>query len=79
MQINRSDIRIKADVKKVIVNYLDLGLPGQSKRVGLMVNRVLALPEEEVSRLYEEVLREFRNRHLDLTWFFNAHYQKSVR
>lgn len=76
MIINRSDIRIKADVKKVIVNYLDLGLPGQSKRVGLMVNRVLALPEEEVTRLYEDVLREFRNRHLDLTWFFNAHYQK---
>ena len=55
MKINRSNIRLYADVKKVIVNYLSLGVAGVSKRVGLLVNRVLSLEEAEVDRLYQEV------------------------
>jgi predicted GH43/DUF377 family glycosyl hydrolase len=76
MKINRSNIRLYADVKKVIVNYLSLGVAGVSKRTGLLVNRVLSLEEVEVDRLYQEVKKEFSHRHRNLEFYFDHHYNQ---
>ncbi len=76
MQIKRSDIRIKADVKKVILNYLNLGKPGASKRIAALVNRILALSEEEVDRLYRDIKKEFAHRHLKFEYYLKAHFER---
>ncbi|GJM35204.1 MAG: glycosidase [Saprospiraceae bacterium] len=76
MQIKRSDIRIHADAKKVIVNYLNLGIPAVSKRIGTLINRVLALDEEEVTRLYQDIQKEFGHRHLNFDYYLNAHFEQ---
>ena len=63
LQINRSQIRIQADIKKVILSYLDLGAFDYSDRAAHLVKRIMSLDESEVERLYQEVYTEFNHRH----------------
>ena len=50
--------------------------PGDSDRTARIISRVMALPEEDVSRLLGEVEREFRQRHADLRRRFLRRFEQ---
>ncbi len=76
MLFNRSDIRICADAKKVILKYLNFGDPATSKRIQAQVDRILQLTDGEVDELYEEVECDFRHRHPNFDYYLNHHFEK---
>ncbi len=76
MQVQRSDIRLRADVKKVVVTYLNLGIAETSARVERLIRRILTLDELEVERLFQEVEKEFVHRHLRFEYYVMAHYER---
>ncbi len=76
MQIKRSDIRIYADAKKVIVKYLNLETAGDSERINILINRILALDEEEVNRLFQDIEKEFSHRHLKFEYYLKLNYER---
>ena len=57
--INRADIKLKADPKKVILQFLDLG----EKRTINIIDRVLTLDEKVVWTTLNKAYKEFKNRH----------------
>ncbi|KAA3641171.1 MAG: glycosidase, partial [Bacteroidetes bacterium] len=75
MEIKRSDIKIKADPKRVIAKYLDFGPPLEDNRVGRLVRDVVSLEEDSVERLLSEVKSEFGNRHRHMDSIFLEHFQ----
>ena len=63
MKVRRSNIQIKANPKRVILNFLKLGLTNNSGRGLRLINTVLSIPEDELSSLYEEIEKSFGARH----------------
>ena len=69
MLFKRSGIYIYADAKKVILKYLNLGVLASSTRIQPLVDRILALDEEQVVQLYQEVEKDFKHRHLNFEYY----------
>lgn len=74
MEITRSDIRIKADPKRVIAKYLNFGPPLTDNRVGRIVRDVVSLEKDKVEQLLSDVKNEFGNRHRNLDSIFLEHF-----
>ncbi|MGH2542722.1 MAG: glycoside hydrolase family 130 protein [Ardenticatenaceae bacterium] len=73
MIVQRQPHRVIADPRRVIARFFQ---PGDEERVGRVVGRVLALPEEEVERVLEAVLRDFAHRHRDFEQILRWHYRR---
>lgn len=75
--ITRSRHRLLPDARRVLAKlYLpgeELLLPGSS-RAALLMERILAIPEAEVSTLLATVLRDFAPRHRALEKLFERHF-----
>ncbi|MEZ5042836.1 MAG: glycoside hydrolase family 130 protein [Saprospiraceae bacterium] len=76
MQIKRSEKRIYANAKKVIVNYLNLGIAAVAGRVDRLVARILAIKPLEAEQLYQEVEKAFKHRHLRFEFYLERHFDR---
>jgi hypothetical protein len=76
MLFKRSDIRICADAKKVILKYLNFGDPATSRRIQAQVHRILKLKEAVVDELCQAVEDDFRHRHPNFDAHLNKHFEK---
>ena len=76
MIVNRSDIQIKANPKKVIINFLDLGVnTNNTSRVNRLIDTVLSIPENELDALYNEIKKNFSFRHKNFEHYLKINYR----
>ena len=76
ISIKRSSTILKANPKRVILLYNNLGMGTYStpNRSQALVGRVMDLTEENVESLYEELLDQFAHRHKNIELTFLKHY-----
>jgi len=70
--VKRIDKKFIQDSRRVIAKMY---IPG-GERVNNVVNRILALKDDEVTNVMKDVLEEFSDRHIDLMGIFDRHFQK---
>lgn len=76
MRVNRSNIQIKANPKRVILNFLDLGVnTNNTSRVNRLINTVLSIPENELFALYEDIKKNFAPRHRNFDYYLKINYK----
>lgn len=71
--VHRTDLRLKADARKVLLRFLDFGNPARFEPV---IRYVLSLEEEEADSQYQGILRDFEHRHFDLETAFMEHFER---
>jgi len=77
MKVKRSNIQIKANPKRVIINFLDLGInTNNTSRVNRLIDSVLSIPENELETLYEEIKRNFAFRHRNFEYYLKLNFKK---
>ncbi|MCF6295122.1 MAG: glycoside hydrolase family 130 protein [Flavobacteriaceae bacterium] len=77
MKVNRSNIQIKANPKRVIINFLDLGVNTNNiKRAKRLINSVLSIPENELNALYKEIKKNFEFRHRNFEHYLEINFKK---
>ena len=77
MIVKRSNIQIKANPKKVIINFLDLGLnTNNTGRLHRLIDTVLAIPEDELPSLYSEIKYSFSFRHRNFEYYLKLNFKK---
>ncbi len=77
MQVNRSNIQIKANPKRVIINFLDLGLNTNNiTRVTRLINSILSIPESELNTLYKDITKNFEFRHRNFEHYLKLNFEK---
>ncbi len=76
LRIRRSPVRVLPDPKRVIARPF---FPGGDQRTDTVLQRVLALPDDEVRRLLDEVLHDFRQRHREIEWIFADNYRSAAQ
>ncbi len=77
MQVNRSNIQIKANPKRVIINFLDLGVnTNNTSRVNRLLNSVLSIPENKLYTIYEEIKMNFEFRHRNFEHYVKINFRK---
>jgi len=77
MKVNRSNIQIKADPKRVIINFLDLGVNTNNiKRANRLIESVLSIPEKKLNAVYEEVKNNFKFRHRNFEHHLKLNFKK---
>ena len=69
--IKRSGIRFYPDPKRVITRFF---LPTADSRKRVLIKSVLELPENEVDRVFNQVMRDFSRRHRNITNVFQKHF-----
>ncbi len=75
LKVTKTSLRLRADHKRVIARRF---VPAGASRVPTIVDRIVALSEDEVSRLLADVLRRYTSRHRDITGVFERHYDSVV-
>lgn len=77
MRVNRSNIQIKANPNRVIINFLDLVVnTNNTGRVNRLIDTVLAIPENELHTLYEEIKNNFAFRHRNFEHYLKINFKK---
>ena len=77
MQVNRSNIKIKANPKRVIINYLDLGVnTNNTGRAYRLLDSVLSIPENKLKEIYEEIKKNFEFRHRNFEHYLKLNFKK---
>jgi len=77
MTINRSNIQIKANPNKVIINFLDLGVnTNNTSRLNRLIDTVLAIPENELEALYKDITTNFAFRHRNFEQYLILNFKK---
>lgn len=71
LYVNRSNLRLNPDYKKVIPRFFNSGI----ERSRTLINKVLLLPEETSADLVNHVLVEFSSRYRDIASIFVKHYE----
>lgn len=69
-KVKRKSERILGDPKRVIARPYR---PGSPERIGRVMRRVIALPEETAASLLEQVMLDFAERHRDIEQIFKNH------
>src|SRR5690606_24879396 len=82
ISITRTHHRLLADPRRVLAKPFLLGeellLPGPS-RAGLLLERILAIPEARVCALVEQLQVSFGHRHRNFSAILERHYELAVR
>lgn len=73
MDINRTGIILKPTNSRVVIRPFE---PTSDSRIEKIIARVSSLPENEVARLLEKVMREFRDRHQRTREFFLHRFEQ---
>jgi len=77
MKVNRSNIQIKANPKRVIVNFLDLAInTNNTSRGHRLLDSVLSIPENELKELYKEIKNNFEFRHRNFEHYLKINFKK---
>jgi predicted GH43/DUF377 family glycosyl hydrolase len=77
MQIKRSNIQLKANPNRVIINFLDLVVnTNNTSRVNRLIDTVLSIPENELKTLYEEIKNNFSSRHRNFEHYLKINFKK---
>jgi predicted GH43/DUF377 family glycosyl hydrolase len=75
LQIERLPLQFQSNIRRVITRHFD---PGGEIRIQHIVDRVLALDEEEVEEALAQVLKSFGNRHENIEAVLEEHYWTTV-
>jgi len=76
MQIKRSNIQLKANDKRVIINFLDLAInTNNTSRVNRLIDTVLAIPENELNGIYDEIKKSFASRHRNFEHYLKKNFK----
>lgn len=70
LQVNRSNVRLNPDVRKVIPRFFNTG----DERSRTLINRVMLLPDSQVNELLLQVQHEFRKRYSNIRLVFEKHF-----
>ena len=73
IHLKRTTTILKPDQSRVLLRPFT---PGDSQRVGGIVDRILLLPEEQVGALVEGISAEFSRRHQDIRKVFLERFEK---
>jgi len=73
VQVTRTPIILRPDPSRVLLRPFN---PGSSQRVGRIIDRVMALPEDRVSGLLEEICSEFSERHQHIRKLFLERFEQ---
>jgi predicted GH43/DUF377 family glycosyl hydrolase len=77
MRVNRSNIQIKANPKRVIINFLDLAInTNNTGRANRLLDSVLSIPEDELKELYKEIKKNFDSRHRNFEHYLKINFKK---
>ena len=77
MKIKRSNIQIKANPKRVIINFLDLGVnTNNTSRVNRLLDSILSIPENELYTIYEDIKKNFEFRHRNFEYYLKLNFKK---
>lgn len=71
VQVSRTNVRLKPDVRKVIPRYFNIG----EQRGRLLISRVLLLPEDVINEVLLQVHAEFSKRHSNISVIFEKHFE----
>ena len=73
LTIHRLKPFFSPDPKRVIVRFF---MPGGEERAKKIIKRVLSLPEDDAVQVLNQTLRDFSNRHRNITKIFLKHYER---
>ena len=73
LTIHRLKPFFSPDPKRVIVRFF---MPGGEERAKKIIKRVLSLPEDDAIQVLNQTLRDFSNRHRNITKIFLKHYER---
>jgi len=77
MRVNRSNIKIKANPNRVIINFLDLGVnTNNTSRANRLMDSILSIPENQLGVLYEEIKNNFVFRHRNFEHYLKLNFKK---
>ena len=71
LQVNRINVRLNPDVRKVIPRFFNTG----DERSRELINRVMLLPDSQVSELLLQVQQEFHKRYSNIRFVFEKHFE----
>ncbi|MBN2009306.1 glycoside hydrolase family 130 protein [candidate division KSB1 bacterium] len=74
MQLHRTNITIKPDSRRVLLRPFE---PGRKIQTSHMVERIMALAEEDVQIELQQIMTNFEHRHRDLTAFFRKRFEQT--
>jgi len=73
LQVRRSTTFLKPDQSRVLLRPFN---PGDSGRAGRIIDRIMALPEDRVGKLLEEISAEFSQRHQRISSLFLERFEQ---
>ena len=73
INLKRTSTVLKPDQSRVLLRPFN---PGDSQRTGRIIARIMALPEEHVGHLLDEVSAEFSQRHQDIRRTFLERFEQ---
>ena len=73
INLKRTSMVLKPDQSRVLLRPFN---PGDSQRAGRIIARIMALPEEHVARLLDEVSAEFSPRHQEIRRMFLERFEQ---
>src|SRR5689334_18041273 len=71
--VHRTPTILNPDQSRVLLRPFG---PGGSERMGRIISRIMSLPEDEVTRLLEEISTEFSQRHQHIRNFFLKRFEE---
>jgi predicted GH43/DUF377 family glycosyl hydrolase len=73
IHLQRKATILKPDQSRVLLRPFN---PGNPQRIGLIVSRIMSLPEDQVGTLLDEVSAEFSQRHQDIRRLFFERFEQ---
>jgi hypothetical protein len=73
IQVKRSETILKPDQSRVLLRPFS---PGNAGRVGGILARILAIPEDQVASILDEVTAEFSQRHQHIHKLFLERFEQ---
>jgi predicted GH43/DUF377 family glycosyl hydrolase len=77
-EVTRHEIVMAPDGRRVVIKLFVPGedaAPGVPNRTSSLIERILRMDQQEISRLLDDVLTRFAGRHHDLQGVFQHHYE----
>ena len=73
INLRRTSMVLKPDQSRVLLRPFN---PGDSQRAGRIIARIMALPEEHVGHLLDEISAEFSQRHQEIRRVFLERFEQ---
>ncbi len=70
--VKRSDIWFLPDPSRIIARFV---IPEDRQQAMVLIKKVLSMPDDEVNKVFNQVLRNFSQRHRNITRIFEKHFE----